>query len=94
MSRKRILVMGATGMLGHVLVHSLAQCEDIELFATVREPGKLDSRLKPELLVKVFVNVDADNFDLIAPLLAEVKPDVVINCIGIIKQLPLANDSI
>ena len=81
MSRKRVLIIGATGMLGHVLFRSLDERKEIEAFATARDLKKLDRRLKPELLDKVFGNVDANNFASIAHTLAEVLPDVVINCI-------------
>jgi dTDP-4-dehydrorhamnose reductase len=36
--------------------------------------------------------VDADNFDTVIRALASIQPDVVINCIGLIKQLPIASD--
>lgn len=94
MSTKRVLILGATGMLGHVLLRSLEQRKDIEVFATVRATGKIDRRLKPELLAKVFGNVDANNLGLLDHVFSEVRPNVVINCIGIIKQLPLAQDPI
>ena len=37
-------------------------------------------------------SIDANHFDSIIRALASVQPDIVINCIGIIKQLPLADD--
>ena len=36
--------------------------------------------------------VDAINIDSVIRALAAVEPDIVINCIGLIKQLPIAND--
>jgi dTDP-4-dehydrorhamnose reductase len=36
--------------------------------------------------------VDADNFDTVVRALASIQPDIVINCIGLIKQLPWASD--
>jgi len=86
--------MGATGMLGHILVKKLDKYENIDLFATARSPKKLHQIFKPDFLDRVFVNIDADNFESIAHTVEEIQPDVIINCIGIIKQLPLAHDSI
>jgi dTDP-4-dehydrorhamnose reductase len=36
--------------------------------------------------------VDADNFDSVIRALASIQPDIVINCVGLIKQLPISND--
>ncbi len=81
-------------MLGHTLLRMLAERKDFELFASVRSLGKLPNLLNSKLIKKILINVDANNFDSFFHKLAEVNPDVTINCIGIIKQSPLANDQI
>jgi dTDP-4-dehydrorhamnose reductase len=43
---------------------------------------------------RTIAGVDAIDFDSVARAIADVKPDVVINCIGIIKQLKVAKDPI
>ena len=42
----------------------------------------------------MFRGVDVQNFDSVIGALASVRPEAVINCIGIIKQLPAASDPI
>lgn len=86
MSIKRILVLGATGMLGHTLIHNLDKREGLEIFATTRSIEKLDLRFEPDLLAKIFGNVDASDLASVTAVFEKVKPDVVINCIGVIKQ--------
>lgn len=91
--RQSILILGATGMLGHTLLEQLSQRHDLNLHATVRVNGYLGGIAK-NLREKIIANVDAENPDSILKSLAEIRPDVVINCIGVIKQLAAAKDPI
>jgi dTDP-4-dehydrorhamnose reductase len=88
----RIMIFGAAGMLGHTLFTRLVGHDNFEVYATVRSSAGLSKRFSPELMRMVRGGVDADNFDTVIRAIAEIKPDVVINCIGIIKQLPAAED--
>lgn len=83
--RRRVLVLGATGMLGHVLAHRFA--ERFEVLAGVRDvdrarrfgiPGEPHA-------------VDAMEPAAVAELVARLRPDVVVNAIGLVKQLEEAN---
>jgi dTDP-4-dehydrorhamnose reductase len=89
---EKVLILGATGMLGHTLLARLSESDDLDVHATARNLTGLSQYFAPKLLAKLRGNVDADNFDSILRTMAEVKPDLVINCIGIIKQLPIAQD--
>jgi dTDP-4-dehydrorhamnose reductase len=88
----RVLILGAAGMLGHKLWQVYR--ERFETWGTVRSSyaayAKYDL-FEPERLLS---GVDALNLDTVVAALAEVQPDVVVNCIGIIKQLPTAKDPI
>lgn len=93
MKKNRILILGGTGMLGHVLLRYLSQNPNNEVCATARNVGEVYKYFSPELASKFNQNnVDADHFDTLTRTLVAVQPAVVINCIGIIKQLPLAED--
>jgi len=94
MKTKKVLIFGATGMLGYSLFRQLSQLKNLEVHATVRGLEGLSSWFDSKLLVNIRENVDADNFDSILRILADIKPEAVINCIGIIKQLQMANDPI
>jgi len=89
--KQTVLILGATGMLGHTLLEQLSKRDGLNVLATVRAHGYLDG-IAAALRERIIANVDADNTDSILKALAEVKPDVVINCIGIIKQLAAAKD--
>lgn len=92
MKTKKVLILGVTGMLGHTLFAHLSKDESLDVYGTART---LEGPLRwfpPELSAKVRPNVDGDNFDTIIRALASIQPDIVVNCIGLIKHLPIAND--
>ncbi len=76
----RVLVVGATGMLGHVAVQVLA--ESFEVVASVRDPDAARRYELPAQLAAFSVGDDLD------ALLDRVRPDAVLNGIGLVKQLP------
>jgi len=94
MNKRKILVLGAGGMLGHVLFTRLSDSDKLNVAGTVRHVGKLSSILTDANRVKIIEGVEADRFDTVERAIKASKPELVINCIGIIKQLPEAKDSI
>jgi dTDP-4-dehydrorhamnose reductase len=91
---KRVLILGATGALGHVMFTWLSGREGLEVFGTVRDQEQAGHWFSQDLLDKCLGNVDAFNFNSLINALATVKPDVVVNCIGIVKQSCLAADPV
>jgi dTDP-4-dehydrorhamnose reductase len=77
----RVLVMGATGMLGHAAVQVLA--ESFEVVGSVRDVEAARRYSLPAQIV-AFSAGDDDLDDL----LERVRPDAVLNAIGLVKQLP------
>lgn len=94
MNHKKILILGATGMLGHTLFYELSKNKNFNVWATVRKKEGLENFFKPELMKKIVEKVDADYFESVKSVIKELRPDILINCIGIIKQLPSAEDPI
>jgi len=91
---KRILILGATGALGHVMFTRLSGRTGLEVFGTIRDQEQAGRWFPPDLLNKCFGNVDAFNFTSLMHALATIKPEVVVNCIGIVKQSHLAADPV
>jgi dTDP-4-dehydrorhamnose reductase len=86
----KILILGGSGMLGHRLWLNLSQVH--ETWVTVRGP---ETQLPdiPEFPKRyIRPHVDSLIFDELNRALASIQPNLVINCIGLIKQSPLAND--
>jgi dTDP-4-dehydrorhamnose reductase len=90
---KKVLILGGTGMLGHILLRYLSAYPEYDVYATARSLAGLEKKF-PENLQERFRpdSVDANYFDGIIRSSASIRPDIVINCIGIIKQLPGAGD--
>ena len=89
---KRVLILGGTGMLGHVLFLHLSSKNDFDVYATARSSKNLENWFPEKLIDKIRHGVDADNFDTLIRAFAAIQPEIVINCIGLIKQLPMAKD--
>lgn len=86
-----MLVLGATGMLGSTLVRELGRVPGIELHATARDVAALPADMRSllgERAVELEVLDDADR----RRLLEQVRPDVVVNAIGVVKQAPEVSD--
>jgi dTDP-4-dehydrorhamnose reductase len=88
----RVIVLGASGMLGHKLLQRLRVSFDAA--GTIRD-AKPDSVLKVALGgTKLYADVDARRLASVADAIADWHPSVVVNCIGIIKQIEVANDPV
>ncbi len=93
MSSKNILVLGVTGMLGHSIFKHFMNVCGYNVYGTVRaKSGNLGNFFSEEELAQIIDGVDADNFDSFIRAFGIAKPDIVINCIGIIKHLPEAKN--
>lgn len=79
---ERVVVLGATGMLGSMVWRYLQQAATpYEIWGTVRAPEQARVAGQPH-----FIELDASSSDSeLERALAEVKPHWIINCIGIIK---------
>jgi dTDP-4-dehydrorhamnose reductase len=91
--KKKILILGGTGMLGHLLLRYLSAYPEYDVYATARSLAGLGKHFPEDLLARFRPDsVDANYLDSVIRALAAIQPDVVINCIGIIKQIPGADD--
>jgi dTDP-4-dehydrorhamnose reductase len=89
--KTRVLVLGVSGMLGNAVFRVFAQSDGYSVVGSARSAGVL--RLLPsELREQVVCGVDVENTDSLMRLFALARPDVVINCIGLVKQLAEADD--
>ena len=79
-------------MLGHKLVQVLS--EHFDVYATIRTENLNFLKLNLIDEEKVFKNIEVNNFVSVLEVLAIVKPDVIINATGIIKQKPTSKDVI
>ncbi len=82
---KKVLIFGATGMLGHKLYQVLKPWCDV--VGTIRSGYKIISRfsfLEPTILVPRF---DATAPNAARQVIESIQPDIVVNCIGVTPKL-------
>lgn len=87
----RIAILGATGMLGNAMFRILHRAPGHTTYAVGRSasmrnhfPGVTEDR---------FVSgIDVENQDALLDMFQRIQPEVVINCVGLVKQLDTAND--
>jgi len=94
MGMKKVLVLGGSGMLGHTLFRYLSEDSKLDVYATVRSAKDLSGWFPMDRMKKVHRDVDVLNSDRLAQVFMDVSPDIVVNCIGLIKQLPETQDPI
>lgn len=83
-------MLGASGMLGHTLLRYLIR-KGFACVGTVRSASAL-ARLPRELQAQTLIVGDLTDAAVISDLLEIQRPDVVINCVGIVKQSAEADD--
>lgn len=87
----RILVLGVTGMLGSAVLRVFSADPLHEVWGTLRNAAALryfPQHEQPRLLC----GVNVLDQDALTAVMAQLRPDVVINCVGLIKQLADAKD--
>lgn len=86
----KVLVLGACGMLGHKLVQTWKERFDVT--ATVRADASDALRFGIFDGAEIVGGVRADEFSTVAGVIDRVRPDVIFNAIGIVKQLPTSKN--
>mgnify|MGYP001496421260 CR=1 FL=1 len=81
---KKVLIFGAYGMLGHVLAKYLQINDDYTIVRCARKAKDID-----------VLSVDITDSKLVRQILEKEKPDIVINCVGLLVKaseadIPLA----
>jgi dTDP-4-dehydrorhamnose reductase len=86
----KVLVLGATGMLGHKLMQIFSK--KFLVIGTVRGDAPLLERNPVFTGTALIGNTRAEDLASVRHAIAIVDPDVIINAVGIVKQLPAARD--
>ena len=90
--KRRLLVLGSSGMLGNAVLRWFAQDTAYEVFGSVRSLGSVKGLQTKAPQAQFVPGVDVESLDSLTRLFAQVKPELVINCIGVVKQLAEADD--
>lgn len=87
----RVLVLGVTGMLGQAMFRLLGAAPGFAVFGTARCPASA-TPLPTSLVARVVWNVEALEPAILERAVSDLRPDVVVNCIGLVKQRSAAED--
>jgi dTDP-4-dehydrorhamnose reductase len=88
----KLLVLGASGMLGNAVMRFLADTSPrLEVFGTVRAQSLPGSPMKIPGK-RILAGIDVARHESLVQAMVEIRPDVVINCVGLVKQLAKADD--
>lgn len=88
----KCLILGGSGMLGHRLWINLRQAH--ETWVTVRGTAQVFPQHPDFDPSYVIEQIDALRQDDVVAVMGHIRPNVVINCVGLIKQHPKADDPI
>ena len=88
----KVLILGGNGMLGHKLVQQISPQFDV--WTTVRQPFETFRRFGIFTEEKTLDRINVDDPSILEGVISKLRPDVVINAIGVIKQLPSSRDVI
>ena len=80
--KKKILILGSAGMLGHQLYNYL-ESKNYIVKGICRNNKNIPNKFFKN---KKFLNLDLEKFDLLKNTILKYRPDFIINCAGIIKQ--------
>ena len=87
----KVLVLGASGMLGSAMIRELARDPLLQVWGSLRSES--DMAAFPPMIAKHLISgVDALKEAQITELFKRVTPQVVINCIGLIKHVRGSED--
>lgn len=89
--QSKVLVLGASGMLGNAMLRFFHESKGFNAWGSVRSSSALSGF--PDLIKeRMIVAGDVENADNLLSLFSRLKPDIVINCVGLVKQLSQAAD--
>ena len=89
----KVLIVGVTGMFGNTLFTELSKSKNLTVYGTAREiPQHFSELLTKSQIKRIYTNVDVENLSGLEKVFFQIKPDFVINCVGLIKQRPDAKD--
>lgn len=86
-----ILILGASGMLGNAMMRVMSERTDWHVQGTIRSE-RSRRYFEPDIARRLIPGIDVEQADALVSVFAAGKPDIVINCVGLVKQLSDAKD--
>lgn len=86
-----MLILGASGMIGHRMWATLGERHEAIGVLRRHELGAL-SMIPGIATKKTFFGVEFQDLSRLTKIVSDTKPDIVLNCVGIVKQLKDSSD--
>lgn len=86
----KVLVLGASGMIGNAMLRVLSENTDWNVMGTVRNEGDKSYFAEP-IASRMLSGANLGNECGLVRAFAAAKPDVVVNCVGLTKHVPDGN---
>lgn len=87
----KILVVGSSGMIGSTVLRVLSENNDSDVFGSIRDEN-CKRFFSESIAARLVAGVDVEQTDHLVKLLDQIRPDVVVNCAGLTKHKPEADD--
>src|SRR3954466_2225582 len=87
----RVLILGASGMLGSATFKVFSSDSSFTVYATVRS-SSVKKFFKSDIRENIIPNIDVLDNEALIDIFARIRPDIVVNCVGLIKQLANADN--
>lgn len=87
----KILVVGSSGMIGSTVLRVLSEKNDSDVFGSIRDES-CKRFFSESIAARLVAGVDVEQTDHLVKLLDQIRPDVVVNCAGLTKHKPEADD--
>ena len=87
----KILVLGASGMLGSAVMRVLSEKADWQVFGSIRDEN-VKRFFSATIGGRLITGVDVEQQDALVKVLDQLRPDAVVNCAGLTKHKPKAED--
>jgi len=82
----KVLVLGASGMLGSAMIRVLSENNNLKVFGSIRSQ-KVKNLFSPNISNRLVQCDDVTNYSDLVNVFNKVQPNVVINCISLSKTL-------
>jgi dTDP-4-dehydrorhamnose reductase len=87
----RVLILGASGMIGSAMLRVLSEKKDWTVFGSIRD-SSLKHLFSAEVSKFLVSGIDVERPDSLIRVLDEIRPNIVINCVGLTKHKAGAED--
>jgi len=78
-------------MIGSTLLGVMSERTDYDVLGTVRAE-RMKRFFPASIASNLVINADVENYDDLFKMLKQVRPDIIVNCVGLTKHKPEADD--